>query len=112
MLCGEAKLIFAKKRNPASDQWQHNLGLGATATIETNEKLKAKLVPLAKKTMTALTLEFASVDIVSSEQGLKVLEVNSGVMMEHFSQESAENYQLAKNIYREAVLKMFSEIKK
>lgn len=109
MLGDVARLVFCKKRNPESEQWKHNLGLGATAEVVTDEKILKKLVPIAKKAMRALNLRFASVDIVSSDKDvLQVLEVNSGVMMEHFSQESPENYQLAKTIYRDAIVEMVS----
>ena len=54
-------------------------------------------------------VRFASIDIVSTNEGLKVLEINSGVMMENFAGESPQNYRKAREIYRDAILKMMKE---
>ncbi|GAB2026180.1 ATP-grasp domain-containing protein [Lactovum odontotermitis] len=98
VLNGEVQICYRKK---IQSGWKHNLGLGAQATIiEPDEKL----ADLALKTAAALNICFASVDIAEcASEGLKVLEVNSGVMMEYFSEQSDENYQIAKEIYRKAV---------
>jgi len=55
-----------------------------------------------------LNIKFASIDIIRTEGKYKILEVNSGVMMEYFAASSSENYETAKKIYREAILLMFS----
>ena len=83
--------------------WKHNLGQGAKPCIVTDSILMEKLTALALSCTLALDIEFASVDIVSDECGLEVLEINSGVMMENFSSESDDNYAIAKEIYRKAI---------
>ena len=83
--------------------WKHNLGQGATPSLVRDEKLKFELSDLAKRCVSALQLGFVSIDIVETERGLSVLEINSGVMIEHFSKYSEEYYQLAKEAVRKAI---------
>ena len=70
-----------------------------------------KAEELARQAVHALNLRFASVDLVECRDGWKVLEVNSGVMMENLASNGMEYYLLAKKIYRKAIQKMFSFIK-
>ena len=87
--------------------WKHNLGQGAVSNEIALEDLPGELIMLAEKVNNALQLRFASVDVIFSDGSWKVLEVNSRVMMEHFAGECHEHYKKAKEIYREAVLRMF-----
>ncbi|MDR0300165.1 MAG: ATP-grasp domain-containing protein [Streptococcaceae bacterium] len=98
ILNGEIQLIYSKQ---IQEGWKHNLGLGAKPlVIQSNKALEE----LAKQTALTLNINFASIDIIEVAGELKVLEVNSGVMMEKFSAESDKNYQIAKQIYRKAIL--------
>lgn len=83
--------------------WKHNLGQGAKPVIVTDSLLKEKIAALALTCALAINIDFASVDIIKSEQGLEILEVNSGVMMETLAQSSPENYFIAKGIYKKAI---------
>ncbi|MDR3207247.1 MAG: hypothetical protein LBT60_02845 [Oscillospiraceae bacterium] len=83
--------------------WKHNLGQGAAPRPVADGPLRQDLIALALAAAAAVGAVFASVDIVETEKGLKVLEINSGVMMEHFAASSAENYRTAKEIYRRAL---------
>lgn len=83
--------------------WKHNLGQGATPYLVRDEDLKAELSDLAKRCVSALQLGFVSIDIVETENGLSVLEINSGVMIENFSKYSEEYYELAKEAVRKAI---------
>lgn len=89
--------------------WKHNLGQGATATLVEDASLAAKLQQLALAAADAVGIRFASVDIVNTPAGLMVLEINSGIMTEHFSRQNAHYYQMAKAVYRDAVRLMFAE---
>lgn len=89
--------------------WKHNLGQGATGIlVEESEDLKT-LYPMAVEVMRAMNLRFASVDILKTKQGFMVLEVNAGVMMEHFAGQSEECFQKAKRIYKKAIQKAMEE---
>lgn len=83
--------------------WKHNLGGGAKPEIVAIEKHN-HLVEIAKKAVKALEMKFASVDIIETENdGFKVLEVNSGVMLINFAGANQEGYILAKGIYTRAI---------
>ncbi len=113
MLAGRPQLIIRKDRQYETDEngekhyltWKHNLGQGATGVVQTSGKLKKALGPIAKEVVRALDMEFCSVDIIDTKDGLKVLEVNGGVMMEHFSGQNEECRAIAKGIYRKAIKK-------
>ena len=82
--------------------WKHNLRTGATPEIIKNKKLEK----LAIKATKAINIKFASIDIVEVENQFLVLEINSGIMMESFAKYSQKNYDIAKDIYKKAILKM------
>lgn len=84
-------------------EWRHNLGQGASPVLVDDEPTKAKLISLAKHCASALNLGFVSIDIIESDGNLRVLEINSGVMIENFSKCSAFYYQLAKNAVSKAI---------
>jgi len=88
--------------------WKHNLAHGAVAQVVTDEALIGGLSDLATLASSVLNIRFASIDIILTEGGYRVLEINSGVMMEHFASSSPENYAKAKEIYEEAILLMFA----
>jgi len=88
--------------------WKHNLGLGASPKIVTDEKIARRISEIALKACDAVNGKFVSVDIIETDDGLFVLEINSGIMTENFSSESSENYKIAEKIYGEAINLMFS----
>lgn len=87
--------------------WKHNLGQGSKAAILENESVRKNIENIVNMVVEKMNIRFASIDIVECYDGYKVLEINSGVMMEHFSQQDENSYKIAKSIYREAILKMF-----
>lgn len=107
ILDNEVKLIYSKLR---TNNWRHNLGLGAEPIITEDPKLCSVLSELAIKACDAVNGKFVSVDIVEVGGEYLVLEINSGVMMEHFASKCAENYKIAEKIYGEAVCRMFGEL--
>ncbi len=87
--------------------WKHNLGQGSRAIIVEDHDIKAHIKSIVNMVVDRMNIRFASIDIVKCNDGYRVLEINSGVMMEHFSLQDDEKYKLTKEIYREAILKMF-----
>lgn len=87
--------------------WKHNLGLGASASVVTDQTLINELSTLAIKATKALNAKFVSVDIVETTEGLKIIEVNGGVSMDHFASMGEDNYVTAKAIYQDAINLMF-----
>lgn len=89
-------------------QWKHNLGQGAFARRVTDPALLTPLTRLSKRAMQNTDMRFASVDIVHmTDHTYAVLEINSGVMLEHFAAQSEENYRVARDIYRRVIRLLF-----
>lgn len=57
--------------------WQHNLDRGASPVAVDNAELTTSLTKLGCQAMRALQLCYGAVDIISTNEGLMVLEVNS-----------------------------------
>jgi len=88
--------------------WKHNLAYGATPIDAIDSQLVQPLLQLAKKAASAIQLRFGSVDIVEVNGQYKVLEINSGVMLESYSNYSLKNYEKAKTIYERVLMKIFN----
>lgn len=85
--------------------WRHNLHFGAIPEIVTDKKIIAKVSEIALNAYNLLKFNFASVDIIETSDGkLQVLEINASVCMGKFASFSEENYKLAKEIYKKAIL--------
>lgn len=87
--------------------WKFNLSQGSIARYIDDDKLKNDLISIAKKVSKSINLGFGSVDIINVNGELKVLEVNSGVMTENFINLFPNGYDIAKEMYRKAILSMF-----
>lgn len=93
-------------------RWKHNLGQGARprrldpAEIEAGPL--AGCIRLAAHAAGAIGLRFGSVDLVVVDGQPRVLEVNSGVMLEAFAHASPENMSIARGIYARAIGRMFA----
>jgi len=92
-------------------QWKHNLGQGATADLEVPAEMKERLAPLATKAAAAIGIRFCSVDVVEVEQeGLMIMEVNSGVMMDSLMGQLGEaGTSLASRLYETALLRALGQ---
>lgn len=88
--------------------WKFNLSQGSIAKRLDDELLAEKLIKLAKQVCDEIHLKFGSVDIIQTEKNdLLVLEVNSGVMIENYIRLNPNEYVTVKNIYRNAIEKLF-----
>ena len=106
VLDGEVLLAYAKLQDTRAD-FRFNLSHGATVADITDDEL-ARVSPLAKNAMRALTMRFANVDIVLDEVGaLFVLEVNGGVAFEKYSLVSDEHRTRAQAVYDSALDALF-----
>ncbi len=89
--------------------WRHNLAAGAQPVLEIPEDLRERLKRLARQAMQILGLRTAAVDIVETEEGLRVLEINSGIMMEYFALRHPQGEALARHVYTTLLHHMFPE---
>ncbi len=65
--------------------WRHNLDSGAVPVVLDDGDIRQTCVQLAVTAAKAIGIRFASVDVVRVDGGWRVLEINSGVMMEALS---------------------------
>jgi glutathione synthase/RimK-type ligase-like ATP-grasp enzyme len=102
-------------RKPGADElielnWRHNLGQGAAPTLlDFSQGLGRKIVELALRAVTVLDVQVASVDVAEIGESLKVLEVNSGIMMESFARIGPENLAIAKQFYDKIICAVMEE---
>jgi glutathione synthase/RimK-type ligase-like ATP-grasp enzyme len=62
--------------------WRHNLDAGARPVLLEQSEVRDACVAIAVRAAKAIGIRFASVDVVSVGGAFKILEINSGVMME------------------------------
>lgn len=101
-----------KERIPFNNEivylnWKHNLKEGSIADTDIPYDVQETLGWLAKDVVDVLDIKFASVDIIEVDGKYRVLEVNSGVTLEHFSGQSELYYEMAKRVYKSAVHALF-----
>jgi glutathione synthase/RimK-type ligase-like ATP-grasp enzyme len=85
--------------------WRHNLESGATPILLDKGETREACVALAVNAAHAIGIRFASVDVVRVEGAWKVLEINSGVMMESLGKHHPE---LVYATYNTALDKVFA----
>ena len=94
-------VAYAKARGA---DWRHNLDLGARPVLLPPGETRDACIALAIGAAQAIGIRFASVDVVRVDKEWKVLEMNSGVMMETLGQHHPE---LVASAYATALDKLF-----
>lgn len=96
-----------KKDEIIEYEWRFNLSKGAIIEdISYNHEFEP--AKIAMKAAEKINLKFGSIDIIQTMEGeYKIIEINSGVMMENLVNLKSDGYNLAKGIYEKAVLKLF-----
>lgn len=90
--------------------WKFNLSQGSIAKKLNDKLLEDRLMKIAKQVCKEINLKFGSIDIIETTNNeLLVLEVNSGVMLENYIRLNPDEYVSAKNIYKEAIGKLFKD---
>ncbi|MCR5742832.1 MAG: hypothetical protein K6F92_03765 [Lachnospiraceae bacterium] len=92
--CGEK--VFLK--------WKHNLGQGSHPRVLSMAEVPAEVLETARKAAGFFELGFSSVDVCIVDNQAMVLEINGGVMMENLAGFSPEYYDMAKSLYKKAIL--------
>lgn len=84
--------------------WQHNLGRGAVPEmLDFGSAEWEGVTSLALQATAALGIELASVDIAHTATGFKVLEINSGIMMESLVETHPEGPAVAERFYERII---------
>ncbi|RXI99972.1 hypothetical protein DS745_13960 [Anaerobacillus alkaliphilus] len=105
-LNGEPMLWLAKERTTS---WKHNLISGAKS-IDVPQELLPQLSELAEQAAKALELNFCTVDILETSDGLRVLELNEQVMLDEYCKNNTERQKKVSKVYREALLARFNTL--
>jgi glutathione synthase/RimK-type ligase-like ATP-grasp enzyme len=84
--------------------WRHNLGQGAEPVLLTNGEIRQTCIEIALAAARAISLRFGSIDVVQVEGTWRILEINSGVMMEALNERHPD---LVDTVYRAALDKVF-----
>jgi glutathione synthase/RimK-type ligase-like ATP-grasp enzyme len=84
--------------------WRHNLGAGAKPVVLDHGATRDACVQLAQQAARSIGLRFGSVDVVRVDRGWRILEINSGVMMEALGEAQPD---LVDAAYRIALEKVF-----
>jgi glutathione synthase/RimK-type ligase-like ATP-grasp enzyme len=94
--------VYAKQRGA---DWRHNLDLGARPVLLPSGETRDACVALAISAARTIGIRFASIDMIRVGGEWKVLEINSGVMMETLGRHHPE---LALAAYTVALDKLFA----
>jgi glutathione synthase/RimK-type ligase-like ATP-grasp enzyme len=62
--------------------WRHNLDSGALPILLAQGDVRDACIAIARRAATATGIRFASIDVVQVDGSWRILEINSGVMME------------------------------
>ncbi len=105
----EVANIIPKKDEEYVYDFRFNLSRGAIASVDIDHEIKAKVTKLALEVTRKVGVTFASIDILeTTDNRLLVLEANSGVTINKVIHFIPDGYNIAKAIYKEAILKMFN----
>lgn len=96
-------IVYSKQRG---SDWRHNLDAGAKPVLLGDGEIRAACVKLAIDAASAIGIAFASIDVVCVDGDWRVLEINSGVMMEALGKLHPE---LVQATYDAALDRVFGE---
>lgn len=107
VLDGNVLLAYEKIPVVINGLSMFNLGLGATPkNIQAPDDMKQ----LAIGAQHVMGLRLAAIDVIEQEDGaIMVLEINDGIMMEHYARASKENQDKAYGVYTAIVVKVLQE---
>ncbi|MCG2638830.1 RimK family alpha-L-glutamate ligase [Bradyrhizobium sp. GCM10023182] len=105
ILLDDAPLVIYSKRRGAD--WRHNLDAGAKPVLLEDGEARTACVKLAIDAARAIGITFASIDVVRVDGDWRVLEINSGVMMEALAKLHPE---LVQATYDAALDRMFGDV--
>ena len=110
ILNGEMLNIYKKVKSDPDDL-KFNLGSGAYAENIDDERKKQEIQKLAESAANALNIRFTNIDVSESKNALEILEINSGVMFEHFAKQGELEKEKARSIYHKALTELFKHVK-
>ena len=84
--------------------WRFNLSNGAKVSFDIIKSDKENIQQLAEEISSKIGVRFGCIDIIkTTDNKFFTMEINSGVMTNHFIKQVDNGYEIAKNIYRKAI---------
>jgi glutathione synthase/RimK-type ligase-like ATP-grasp enzyme len=107
VLDGEIQFVF--KKVLSGHEWKFNLSKGAGVELVEVGSILEKLSRMAIESAQCLNLKICSVDIIKlkNSDSYLVLEVNTAITTEYFSQTSPEAKEMSYNLYSNILKKIF-----
>ncbi len=100
--------VILKKNEKFCYSWKFNLSVGSVVSFDIDKNDKIKVLDLVSKITDSIDIGFCSIDIIKTVgDEYLVMEINSGVMMKYLISEKSSGYDIAKDIYTEAIFSMF-----
>lgn len=100
-------ILFAYRKTKSRHSWKHNLSQGANPELLSEKDIDKKysdLKGLILRGNSTLGIRCAAIDVLETEEGYKILEVNSGIAMDKFAATSEEYKKVAKVATRKMLL--------
>jgi glutathione synthase/RimK-type ligase-like ATP-grasp enzyme len=104
-MAGDLDKVLSSGQHHALN-WRHNLDAGAEPVLLQQAAVRERCVELAIKAAKSIDLRFGSIDIVQVDNAWRVLEINSGVVMEALGKTHPD---LVYAAYAAALDKVFGE---
>jgi hypothetical protein len=103
----DGEILFAYRKTKNRNSWKHNLSQGASPELLLKKEIDTKysdMKVLVLKGNYTLGIRCAAVDVLETDEGYKILEVNSGIAMDKFAATSDEYKKVAKEATRKMLL--------
>ena len=102
--------VIPKKDEVYPYDFKFNLSRGSIASTDIDNNLKNEISKLALNVSKKVGITFASIDIIeTNNHELLVMEINSGVTIDKVTKYIKNGRNIAKEIYKEALIKMFEK---
>ena len=99
--------IILEKNKQFEYNWQFNLSKGAKIG-SVNDDVNKIITELANKVAKIINLRFGNINIIKTiDNKYYIMEANCGVMMKYYINNEINGYNIAKDIYKKVILKMF-----
>lgn len=110
VLDDEVILIYEKipENNTEVKLVSHKLSKGAYPDLEVNEDVKEKISKLALTSTKAINSILCSVDIINTDLGYMVLEINNNMSFENFGIVSDDHYVITKETVKKILSKLLN----
>ena len=88
--------------------WRFNLARGSMSSLDIDREDEEKVKNIINDILKKLDVSFGSIDVIKTKDNqFFVMEINSGLMMDNFMIQHENGREIAKEVYKEAVISLF-----